>query len=110
MGNETRVAADESTVTALNCPTCGAPVDYIDDIVLRRGQERRQNRSYSYQQPPAMDMREVRLEAIERFVKLVQLEVDMEVSGPRHGPDAGLRAMGQVLETIRQQVRGWVRG
>lgn len=84
--------------SALNCPTCGAPVDYLDEQVLR-GRERRAYRSYQYQQPPPVDMREMRLEAIEQFVGLVKLEAER--------PDMDARkALDAVLETLRQQVRG----
>jgi hypothetical protein len=81
----------------MNCPTCGAPVDYLDEAVLRRG-ESRTTRSYHYQQPLPLDLAEVRLEGVEAFVRVVQMEVAT-------GLMTYEEAIRTNLETIRSQIR-----
>lgn len=82
----------------LICPTCGAPVDYLDEKVIRHGHDKGVTRSYHFTPPPPVDVREVRLEAVERFVRLVDLKV-----GDMQDYQAAVQ---DVLETMRQQVRG----
>lgn len=85
----------------MNCPTCGAPVDFLDEPLMRRG-ERRMTRSYLYQQPEPVDLAEIKLEGIERFVKLVNLEVRESTDPPGAAfPDA----IKTVLDTLQRQVR-----